>query len=330
MSFRLLATVTAVFALTNVAFAQAYSVQVTFNTNLRASYSLHAEIVETAPAGSVLQVMGEFNRWLKINRNGNEVWMANWVGHSRIESSNGSHTAAQPASPVDNCCFVDRQCHSDQEWADGYWAFQSGQCAVPTQPRTPTSTQSANTGSTQIDNCCFTDWQCNNDADWAAGFHAFQRNQCEHPGVEIEGSEAFVAGFKRAFELLQTRAPQWYDYVTRGLDKVSQRKGQGYTAVIVESKTMVVDRGDELPPVSDEVHYVRLVLELLHEACHANFWHAGIWFAEGWRNELPCHEVTLEAILTIDPDSPWIQWDRDIIENYKTHRTWWGAGPHPG
>ena len=28
--------------------------------------------------------------------------------------------AAGSASDIDNCCFVDRQCHSDQEWVDGY------------------------------------------------------------------------------------------------------------------------------------------------------------------------------------------------------------------
>ena len=329
MSARLFAVLIAVFASSNVAFAQGYSVRVTFNTNLRATYNLQGGIVETVPAGSILQVIGEFNRWLKISRNGNEVWMANWVGHSRVESSIGTQTSAQPASDIDNCCFVDRQCDSDQEWTDGYWAFQNGQCAAPTQSRTQASTQTGSSTPSQIDNCCYAGWQCHSAADWASGFHAFQRNQCEHPGVEIEGSESFVAGFKRAFELLKTRAPQWYDYVIRGLDKVRQDEGRGYTAVHVHLKLMVVDRGDELPPRSDEDHYVRLVLELVHEACHSNFWHAGVWFDEGWRNELPCHEVTLEAILTVDPDSPWIQWDRDIIENYRNHRTWWGAGPHP-
>ncbi len=31
---------------------------------------------------------------------------------------------AGTVSAIDNCCFVDRQCHSDQDWVNGYWAFQ--------------------------------------------------------------------------------------------------------------------------------------------------------------------------------------------------------------
>ncbi|MDE2950844.1 MAG: hypothetical protein OXT68_08750 [Chloroflexota bacterium] len=38
-------------------------------------------------AGATLQVIGAFNRWLKISHNGGEAWMADWVSHSRVEDS---------------------------------------------------------------------------------------------------------------------------------------------------------------------------------------------------------------------------------------------------
>ena len=37
------------------------------------------------------------------------------------------------ANPVDNCCYVDRQCHSDGEWTVGYWDFYDGLCSQPAQ-----------------------------------------------------------------------------------------------------------------------------------------------------------------------------------------------------
>ncbi len=90
----------------------------------------------SARAGATLQVTGAFNRWLKISHNGGEVWMADWVSYSRVESSPQPTTETQSATsvtPVDNCCFVDRECQSDQDWTDGFWAFQNGQCAAPVQ-----------------------------------------------------------------------------------------------------------------------------------------------------------------------------------------------------
>ena len=178
MQLKSIAIVIAVFVLCSVASAQGYSIRVAFNTNLRADHSLESRVVESAPAGSILQVVDSFNRWLKISRNGREVWMASWVSHSRVENS--GQAASQPAgaapAQVDNCCFVDRQCSSDQDWESGYWAFQNGQCAAPVQPQTPA--QPAGSAPAQVDNCCFVDRQCNTDAEWADGYHAFQNNQC--------------------------------------------------------------------------------------------------------------------------------------------------------
>ena len=53
--------------------AQTYSVRVTYNTNLRTSYSLESAIIANARAGTTVLVVGSFGRWFEINRDGNEV-----------------------------------------------------------------------------------------------------------------------------------------------------------------------------------------------------------------------------------------------------------------
>ncbi|MDE2857908.1 MAG: hypothetical protein OXN94_08675 [Chloroflexota bacterium] len=82
------------------------------------------------------------------------------------------------AAQVDNCCFVDRQCQSDQDWTDGYWAFQNGQCAASAQPQSGASPQTASSQAGPIDNCCFAGWQCSSELDWAKGYYAYRDNQC--------------------------------------------------------------------------------------------------------------------------------------------------------
>ena len=176
MKANLFAVMTAVLVLCSVASAQGYSIRVTYNTNLRAAASLSARVVETAASGTALQVVGNANRWLKINRNGSEVWMANWVSYTRVEGS--AQTPSQVASNIDNCCFVDRLCTSDQEWRDGYWAFQNNQCAAPSQSQQQISSQPVSSSPAQVDNCCFVNRQCNTDAEWISGYHAYQSGQC--------------------------------------------------------------------------------------------------------------------------------------------------------
>ena len=211
-----LAVLLSVFVLCSVASAQDYQIRTDARVNLRATYSLEGEIVEAVPAGAILQVVGMFNRWLKINRNGNEVWLADWVGFTRVADG------AQTQSQVDNCCFVDRQCTVDAEWTSGYWAFQNNQCAAPLQSRPQISSQPANISTGTIDNCCFLGWQCHSDEDWARGHFAFHINQCKHRGVEIEGSEAFVLRIEEALDILQNRAPTWYAYSISGLTKIRE------------------------------------------------------------------------------------------------------------
>ncbi|MCY4538414.1 MAG: SH3 domain-containing protein [Chloroflexi bacterium] len=194
MKIRVITVLLVMIALCNVASAQSYAIRVTYNTNLRAANSLTSGVVESAPAGTVLTVLGQQGRWLQIDRSGRQVWMAGWVSHSRVQSAQPavSQPQSQPQTPIDNCCFVDRQCHTDQEWADGYWAFQNGQCAAPAQsqpqvqaqPQTQAQTQTQTWVPTQrgnphdIDNCCQLDRECHSDEEWRAGWVAFKELEC--------------------------------------------------------------------------------------------------------------------------------------------------------
>ena len=163
--------------------AQGYAIRVTYNTNLRAAPSLDGRYVTTAKAGSVLQVLDQSNRWLRISRDGRDLWMAGWVSYNRVEAS--APTQRQTTSIIDNCCFVDRQCHTDKEWADGYWAFQNGQCAAPAQTRVSTQPDAAASAAVTtpaiIDNCCYAGWQCHTDEQWSSGYEAYQKDQCASP-----------------------------------------------------------------------------------------------------------------------------------------------------
>lgn len=150
-----------------------------------------------------------------------------------------STASAQQSAQVDNCCFVDRQCQSDEEWVSGYWAFQDGQC--PAQTQTQPSAQPATQSTAQVDNCCFVDRQCRSDAEWESGYWAYQNGQCFAPAQPaaavvpesawlpsertmnrpiIEGSEWFVYGINSTLDLMQRSAPEWYNYVLNAADKI--------------------------------------------------------------------------------------------------------------
>ena len=186
MKTKLLASLAAVFILANLAAAQGYYIRITNNTNLRASHSLKAAVSETASAGSTLHVIGAFNRWLKIDRSGDEMWMADWVPYTRVADSGQADSGQMGQTPahIDNCCFVDRQCSADEEWVRGYWAFQNNECTVPA----PALHQS-----------------------WL---------QVASDGLIIEGTERFVSLIKQVIRFLNNRSPQWYAYATGGLDRI--------------------------------------------------------------------------------------------------------------
>ena len=323
MKAKLIVILIALLLMSSATSAQSYSIRVTFNTNLRASASLQANIIETAPAGTALNVVGSVNRWLQIDRNGT-VWMADWVSYTRVEAEQTALTQTQPSN-IDNCCFVDRQCTTDQEWTDGYWAFQNGQCTASIQDQTTTATQPASGEPSQVNNCCFTGWNCATDDDWVTGFHAYQTNQCKHPGIAIEGSPGFVLQMHNALDMLKDRSRNWYDYVIRGLDRIRQAPPE-VIGVHVAGRDFELDYGDERPPgVSYDSHTTHDAAMLVHEACHVHRYEAGLE-AGNLPGETACVETEVQALQIISPRSHWIQDSLLVLSNI--HRLecqwWWG------
>ena len=380
MKTKLLAALITLLLMSSVTSAQSYTIRVTFNTNLRATASLQASIIETAASGTTLNVVSESNRWLRISRNGNEVWMASWVGHSRVESNTQTQTSTQTASNIDNCCFVDRQCSTDQEWTDGYWAFQNKQCTAPAGSQTQTSTQTTSTVSSQIDNCCFVDrqcatdqewtdgywafqnnqcgapvqtqtstqpvsvdtgqannccdigWQCNTEDEWVTGFYAFQSNQCKHPGISLEGSPGFVLQMKQALDMLKNRAPHWYNYTIRGLDKIKQVLPPipCCVGVSLDGRTFSIDYTDDPPAgYSFDSHTTHNAGMLVHEACHVHRYDSGLE-SGGYPGEKACLEKQLEVTLEINSTSGWIQSYRHTLANIDNPAYQWWRSDHPG
>jgi len=167
-----------------------YTIRVARNSNLRNATSLDSDVLASARANSTLQVVGRRGRWLRVQRDGKRYWMAGWVRHIRVNAE--SATAA--AGEFDNCCFVDRQCHSEQEWNDGYWAYRRGQCpgaaaAAPVNAQRPP----ASSVPTNTDNCCFVDRQCHSEQEWNDGYWAYQRGQCSG-GVQTASQPASKPG----------------------------------------------------------------------------------------------------------------------------------------
>ena len=296
--------------------AQDYSIRLAFNTNLRAAASLQAHVLETAPAGTILDVVGAVDRWLRINRDGREVFMAGWVSFTRVEAS----APTQPARDIDNCCFVDRQCATDQEWTDGYWAFQNGQCAAPAQSQS--EAQPANSDTVQADNCCYLHWNCRSDDDWLAGSRAFRSNQCLHPGLAIEGSAAFVAKIERALDILKRRAPAWYDFAIRGLDKIKEVPESVHTGVDVLGKTSNISPIHTVDRPGDRTA-AWLAGIIVHEACHVHQFAAGLPYSH-LAGERACLTVQIEALALIYPHARDPFGLRVVLENIDNPAyQWW-------
>ncbi len=191
MTSKLLAALSFVFVM-SLSSAQAYNIRLVYNTNLRASNSLDSAVLSSAPAGATLKVVQQFNRWLQVQHQGRTYWMAGWVSFTRVEETTPTQT--QPDANIDNCCYVDRQCHSDQDWTNGYWAYQNGQCLAPAQSQPEASPQPAGRISSQIDNCCQSGWECHTEEQWRSGYQAYQNNQCAGPAQSSSAPPQIPAG----------------------------------------------------------------------------------------------------------------------------------------
>ncbi len=125
MKSKIAAALFALCLLGAAALAEDYSIRINWNTNLRTGPGLKETVFEIAPAAAILHVTGSQGDWLQISRNGKQLWLADWVGYTRLENSQTG------PSGIDNCCFINRQCSSDQEWVNGFWAYKNKQCEHP-------------------------------------------------------------------------------------------------------------------------------------------------------------------------------------------------------
>ena len=317
MKFKCVAILIAFGMVIALASAQPYSIRANRGLNLRVAPSLNADIADTVVSGEVLHVVGTSGNWLKIDRNGREVWLADWVNYSRVDSGAPSGGSAQPTAQIDNCCFVDRQCSSDQEWIDGYWAYQNGQCAAPAQPQPVTPAQPVASAPTNVDNCCFVDRQCASEQEWIDGYWAFQNNQCTastRPSAstpsrpQIEGSTRFVRVIERTLNLLRDKAPEWYTYAISAIDSIAEIPRAEQDNVFCSAFALVASRRVEIEscfPHLDDTFWsapINLSNTLVHEACHIHTYEAGIVFPYGLaQEELECSIPSIAVYKVLDP-----------------------------
>ena len=362
MSTKVFAAILFSFLCIAVASAQDYTIRANRGLNLRAAPSLNATIAATVRTGDILKVIGHTGGWLKIRHESSEVWLADWVNYSRVDQQPAA--AGTGTADVDNCCFVDRQCNSEQQWVDGYWAYQNGHCAAPMQTQSTMSTPAADdTMSEAIDNCCFAGWHCQSEQQWVNGYWAYQNNQCDSAarmanansccqlgwncsgildhwlgekvvseGYEcglpvsvaygrtvLVGSETFIAQITAALEYLKSRVPHWYAYIVNGVSKI--RGGPFGPGTFAYG-----DAFNIAPPHAREGAVV-LAGTLLHEACHVNRSKDGsdqstsaYDTVEGFSVEENICETLREGALTeANPSRPPNPWLADAIAFFRNH-----------
>ena len=284
MRIRYWAAAFALFLLCCVAAAQEdYYIRTDARINLRASYSLEAEKVATVEAGTVLHVVGRFNRWLKIDRDGQIVWMADWVYYTRVgdDSSQERSSSQDQLDPgslqvVDNCCQVDRQCNTEQEWTAGYYAFLNKHCSAPTR--------------------------------------------ISEGGIVIEGSPVFAIQVEKALDLLKSRSPEWYAYVNGGLARVKEVPETKRTSVNIENRVVDVTPAHAfLPGFSSESGVIWLAGILVHEACHVYRLRAGNPYRtefERFKEEVICQQIQIDALEVVDPRKRFSNYLQGLIDDF--------------
>ncbi len=296
--------------------------------NIRSQATTNSVVVATARAGDSFTV-------LQSRRGGNWCWLQvsqGWMAKTTRVGSAPQTNQPQPQQPsnVDNCCYVNRQCVTNEDWTNGYWAFQNNEC--PITPAPAPAPQNNPVQQSSIDNCCFLDRQCHTEADWKSGYEAFQNNQCSPASGIIggrlpivEGDEAFRAQIARAFEFLEANSHKWFNYIVSKMKKIVgvHFEEEGHfgdeTAGAVNAQDRVVKvsikhaqntRGD-IP---------LLVSTLIHEACHLHQFDSGKYSYWDWllpiEPEQECYQMEAQALSEIAPGHPHIEINQCQAETY--------------
>ncbi|MCY4466181.1 MAG: SH3 domain-containing protein [Chloroflexi bacterium] len=83
MRYALALLLALILALSSLA-QNSYMIRLDAEANLRESWSLDSDLVARVPQGTRLNVLKHFNRWLKVSYEGSELWLADWVMHTRL------------------------------------------------------------------------------------------------------------------------------------------------------------------------------------------------------------------------------------------------------
>ena len=300
--------------------------------NIRASSSTNSTVVASARAGDSFAVLesrrGQTWCWLRISRG----WLAKT---SRVQSTRPvQRVASSPVSPkpdpqtdIDNCCFVDRQCTTNKQWEDGYWAYQNKECATTVAPPVssvaePTSEAAApvsTVAKSDVNNCCHIGWDCRTENDWIHGYNAYQSNQCENPGVVVIGSDHFKAVIFAALRLLKERSAYWYLYTVDGLDNIREQTGN---RIYVTSRTGDVSWGSQGGYISSaDIGAAAGVL--VHEACHVHRRRAGLQ-SGGLEGERDCLQKEIQVLDLLGTSPGTRNWLQNILDNINDRAyQWW-------
>ncbi len=250
--------------------ADEYYISVSYNTNLRAAPSIRSPRVDLVVASQVLVVVGEVGDWLKIDRLGAEMYMANWVPYRRV--GGGTQVSTQ---------FADLSCENGPQWIQrenfpkgGYWLFTQGHRSCKVTVRSPLSEMPAE------------------------AFVDFGRE------VSVEGSAEIVDQVNKALDWLMEKEPEWNAFVSNAVNKIiGYEPDSKYDTVSGDAyvhphlKIMFISRyaafGSSGPPVQ------QLATVLVHEACHVYQVETGMKLA-GDEYEIMCHALELDMIDALD------------------------------
>lgn len=134
---------------------------------------------------------------------------------------------------------MNRQCHSDREWLDGYWAYQRGECPAASQPGSLAAPTSG------------------------------------HP-ILIQGSHLFIGIVTEALDALRDRAPQWYEYVTSNLHLIFERGSRPGVRHHRPAGTCGLGPYSMNPYLVHEQNVFSYVAVIVHYACHSAYDYAGL------------------------------------------------------
>ena len=258
---------------------QAARAYITGDMNIRSGASTSSHVVKKARAGEAFDVSrstrGATWCWLRIDAG----WMAMT---SRVQStkplratastsgSTSTATATQPSSSnIDNCCYVNRHCQSEQDWVDGFWAFLRQECFVQ-----GTSEQISQPGAP----------------------HYIINSQGRR--IPIYGDEEFRLTIARGFFYLRDKLPRWWQYVAI-VDDVKYDDIEGNCSYACASWPY---KNVRFGPHAYGKDARAIAQTLLHETCHLYQWQQGRGDNYDWSlpweerpHEIECENIEREA-----------------------------------